>query len=215
MEFVLPPPTEEMLARRAQSDYASAEIGKKLLQGWAMLADECPRSDCYGVPLIRAPGSNLLTKKCVVCKSVYVDAPDGSGLRLLEAQSEPTSSTIVVTPSHNANGLNIGQRSPSVAPPSSSVSANVPRPISATSLLFPPASSTSGWQVPPNPSPSTLSPIQNPTIMALQTAITVLTARLNTLTSSPPPLNVVAIGEASEAISRTLEAIGNAQGLFR
>jgi hypothetical protein len=54
-EFVLPPPTEEMLARRAQSDYASAEIGKKLLQGWAMLADECPNSTCYGVPLLRPP----------------------------------------------------------------------------------------------------------------------------------------------------------------
>ena len=54
-EFVLPPPTEEMLARRAQSDYASAEIGKRLLQGWAMLADECLNSTCYGVPLLRPP----------------------------------------------------------------------------------------------------------------------------------------------------------------
>ena len=64
--FVLPPPTEAMLARRAQSDYASAEIGKKLLQGWAMLADECPNSTCYGVPLLRPPrrltDGNLSTK---------------------------------------------------------------------------------------------------------------------------------------------------------
>ena len=54
-EFMLLPPSEEVLARRAQSDYASSEIGKKLLQGWAMLADECPNSTCYGVPLLRPP----------------------------------------------------------------------------------------------------------------------------------------------------------------
>lgn len=54
-DFVLPTPTEEMLARRTQSDLASAEIGKKLLQGWTMLADECPNPACHGVPLVRPP----------------------------------------------------------------------------------------------------------------------------------------------------------------
>ena len=44
-----------MLQRRAQSDLASAEIGRRLLQGWAMLADECPNDTCYGVPLLRPP----------------------------------------------------------------------------------------------------------------------------------------------------------------
>ncbi|KAF8332805.1 uncharacterized protein EI90DRAFT_2917775 [Cantharellus anzutake] len=51
----LPPPSEEVLQRRAQSDYASAEIGKLLLRGYAMLADECPNLTCYGVPLVRPP----------------------------------------------------------------------------------------------------------------------------------------------------------------
>jgi uncharacterized Zn finger protein (UPF0148 family) len=49
--------TEEMIRRRAQSDRASAEIGNLLLQGWTMLADECPRPKCYGVPLMRPPRS--------------------------------------------------------------------------------------------------------------------------------------------------------------
>jgi uncharacterized Zn finger protein (UPF0148 family) len=49
--------TEEITRRRAQSDRASAEIGRLLLQGWTMLADECPRPSCYGVPLMRPPRS--------------------------------------------------------------------------------------------------------------------------------------------------------------
>lgn len=55
--FNLPPPTEETLRRRAQSDHASQEIGNKMLQGWTMLADECPNPTCYGIPLVRAPGA--------------------------------------------------------------------------------------------------------------------------------------------------------------
>ena len=47
--------TAELMRRRHQSDTASAEIGKRMLRGWAMLADECPNADCYGIPLVRPP----------------------------------------------------------------------------------------------------------------------------------------------------------------
>ena len=47
--------TDTILRRRQQSDRASAEIGNRLLKGWAMLADECQNPDCYGVPLVRPP----------------------------------------------------------------------------------------------------------------------------------------------------------------
>jgi len=53
--WVPPPPTAEQLRRRAQSDMASREIGAKMLRGYAMLADECPNSACYGIPLVRPP----------------------------------------------------------------------------------------------------------------------------------------------------------------
>jgi len=53
--FATPVDTEESIRRRQQSDTASAEIGKRLLKGWAMLADECPNARCYGVPLVRPP----------------------------------------------------------------------------------------------------------------------------------------------------------------
>ena len=47
--------TAELLRRRQQSDTASAEIGRRMLRGWAMLADECPGPNCYGIPLVRPP----------------------------------------------------------------------------------------------------------------------------------------------------------------
>jgi len=47
--------TEDIRRRREQSDRASQLIGTRLLQGWAMLADECPGPTCYGVPLVRPP----------------------------------------------------------------------------------------------------------------------------------------------------------------
>jgi hypothetical protein len=51
----VPAETEESVRRRHQSDTASQEIGKRLLKGWAMLADECPNMRCYGIPLVRPP----------------------------------------------------------------------------------------------------------------------------------------------------------------
>jgi hypothetical protein len=51
-DFELPPETDDMRQRREQSDRASSEIGKRLLQGWTMLGDECPNEGCYGVPLV-------------------------------------------------------------------------------------------------------------------------------------------------------------------
>ncbi|KAL1739404.1 hypothetical protein HDZ31DRAFT_23018, partial [Schizophyllum fasciatum] len=54
-DFVLPPETEESRRRRELVDAASSEIGKRLLKGWAMLSDECPSSECWGVPLVRPP----------------------------------------------------------------------------------------------------------------------------------------------------------------
>ncbi|KAH9999455.1 hypothetical protein BJV77DRAFT_977321 [Russula vinacea] len=73
--FTSPVETEESIRRRQQSDSASVEIGKRLLKGWAMLADECPSSTCYGIPLVRPPTTGRdkdLRKECVVCGTVYV-----------------------------------------------------------------------------------------------------------------------------------------------
>ena len=69
-----PADTEELLRRRQQSDAASAEIGRRLLKGWAMLADECPNVRCYGVPLVRPPkaGGGQDPRKVCAC---FMDKP--------------------------------------------------------------------------------------------------------------------------------------------
>jgi hypothetical protein len=54
-----------MRHRREQSDRASSEIGKRLLQGWTMLGDECSNEGCYGIPLVGPPRSAATAKKVI------------------------------------------------------------------------------------------------------------------------------------------------------
>lgn len=97
--FAPPVETEDMIRRRQQSDQASTEIGKRLLKGWSMLADECPNTRCYGIPLVRPPKTGidkdprkvcghlaqhnrcvqqLLDQECVICGTIYItEDPEG------------------------------------------------------------------------------------------------------------------------------------------
>ncbi|KAG1874520.1 hypothetical protein DFJ58DRAFT_650922 [Suillus subalutaceus] len=86
--FAPPIDTEETIRRRQQSDQASAEIGKRLLKGWAMLGEECPNIRCYGVPLVRPPKGGEERdprKECVICGTVYVTDVSEGWLRLVPA----------------------------------------------------------------------------------------------------------------------------------
>ncbi|KAF8517840.1 hypothetical protein JB92DRAFT_2787778 [Gautieria morchelliformis] len=103
--FAPPPNPQEMVRRRAQSDMASAEIGKRMLRGWAMLAEECPNDSCYGVPLIRPPmagGEKDPRKECVVCGHVYIYQRDAHGLDTL-VPLQVTDSATVSVPSQNVS----------------------------------------------------------------------------------------------------------------
>ncbi|KAF9515436.1 hypothetical protein BS47DRAFT_785945 [Hydnum rufescens UP504] len=124
-EVGLLPVTEDILQRRAQSDRASTEIGQRLLQGWAMLADGCPNPACYGVPLVRPPKrldeGNSGAKECVVCGTIYASGPTGNGLVPLD------SSTLAAGP---LTGV-VAPRQSSVIP------ANNSEQISAPQLLSP------------------------------------------------------------------------------
>jgi len=80
--FAPPMETAESLWRRQQSDTASSEIAKRLLKGWAMLAEECQNMRCFGVPLVRPPnarGGKDPRKECVICGTVYVSETDSNG----------------------------------------------------------------------------------------------------------------------------------------
>lgn len=65
-DFELPPETDDMRQRREQSDQASSEIGKRLLQGWTMLGDECPNDSCYGVPLVQPRATGTIDHRKVI-----------------------------------------------------------------------------------------------------------------------------------------------------
>ncbi|KAK2466150.1 hypothetical protein APHAL10511_001792 [Amanita phalloides] len=99
--------TEEIRRRREQSDRASREIGNRLLQGWTMLADECPNPTCYGVPLVRPPGGRdsrraYLSAECVICGADV----DSSGRTQTKGNNQSAgveaSSTIIPTASDPA-----------------------------------------------------------------------------------------------------------------
>lgn len=68
--------------RDAQSARASGLIGNMLLRGFSLLADSCPNSTCYGIPLVGHPrarrtgggrdaGLEDMKKECVICHRVY------------------------------------------------------------------------------------------------------------------------------------------------
>lgn len=120
--FAPPPETEQSRRRREQSDRASSEIGRRLLKGWAMLGDECPNTQCYGIPLVRpfkAGGGKdprmvcshfrlllLLIfplKECVICgKIFFADTDRAGGEQLIEGQTETVISENLETPGPTA-----------------------------------------------------------------------------------------------------------------
>jgi len=114
--FAPPVETEETRRRREQSDTASAEIGKRLLKGWAMLGDECLNPRCYGVPLVRPPivgGRKDPREECVVCGTVYVTHLDSTGRERLTPMNSNNLETAGpnVGSSSNSNQRDLGQDS--------------------------------------------------------------------------------------------------------
>ncbi|KAF8529067.1 hypothetical protein BU17DRAFT_73275 [Hysterangium stoloniferum] len=179
--FAPPPVTQHTLQRRAQSDMASAEIGKRMLRGWAMLAEECPNESCYGVPLVRPPlpGKDKDPKKeCVVCGGIYIYEYDTFGQRvLIPAIPHPPIPVNVQELSHiDSNPSTIASES-ATANPYSQVSATI----------------------------STL----NSTISSLEQALHSLAHRLSALSGQAPP-DHIKMGEVAisiEQVTNTLRAV--------
>lgn len=217
--FAPPLDTAESLRRRQQSDAASAEIGKRLLKGWAMLADECPNPGCYGIPLVRPPkpdGGKDPRKECVACGTVYVDERDASGwerLVPLEASSAshqgPSSNS---TPSGESSGepLKPQDKGKSVA---HDEIPDVPR------LSLPPIDGENAHSRMPSPevrpyetaakastAADGYSSLQAP-VGALEKALLALCERLVRLSSLPDMLDPASIAQTADAISRVIQAL--------
>ncbi|CAE6419522.1 unnamed protein product [Rhizoctonia solani] len=138
-DFVLPPPSEETLRRRAQSDRASTEIGNRMLKGWAMLADECPNDNCWAIPLVRFPRARPGAepdprKECVICGTVYVNDENG---QLVAQRTTPSRTTTAPQPQPNlVRATNAPTPQPTartVTPKASSLNASILPPTIAGS----------------------------------------------------------------------------------
>ncbi|KAI9466716.1 hypothetical protein BJY52DRAFT_1111219 [Lactarius psammicola] len=233
--FAMPAETEDSIRRRQQSDLASAEIGNRLLRGWAMLADECPRSTCYGIPLVRPPktGHEKSPKKeCVVCGTVYVTERKAQGLGSLvpvtspgSRQEEiPSSGAFLVGPNATLKGkekasdsrdapvvcLNECLRTSNSSRPAmtlSQVAHSAPSTI-GTSSVAPAVLSLSRESKPPLPSAptSTSDDVLASSCNALGATLGALSQQL-LLLSSQPILDPVSISQTADAIARTGQAL--------
>ncbi|KIJ56729.1 hypothetical protein M422DRAFT_238337 [Sphaerobolus stellatus SS14] len=202
-----PVPDPQLVAhRRAQSDMASAEIGRRMLQGWAMLAEECPNPTCYGVPLVRPPkagGEKDPRKECVVCHTVYVFETNEYGQNILVpqiSQVTPTASVPAVIPvpqlmtappRSSSSERNVNRATPpSLREEPVDNNANLPEPEAQTHLLH---------------EISTISTLAE-TISSLELSLHALSSRLASL-SSQIPLDHVKIGEVASSIQHVTDAL--------
>ncbi|KAI0254257.1 hypothetical protein BJV78DRAFT_1280275 [Lactifluus subvellereus] len=225
--LALPVETEESIRRRRQSDFASAEIGNRLLKGWAMLADECPRSTCYGIPLVRPPNSGRdkdPRKECVVCGTVYVTEKGAQGLDSLipitpsgPMQEEIAQPSLPIEGS-GATGKGKGKEKVLGNPGAPTVAPSVPPPVGTLSAAHPtvpgyPATSVFRESNPPPPTSSNLafSKLVSDDILAnsnkaLGATLSVLSQRLLLLSGQPIP-DPIAISQIADAIARTGQAL--------
>ncbi|KAI0285069.1 hypothetical protein BGY98DRAFT_450964 [Russula aff. rugulosa BPL654] len=228
--FALPVETEESIRRRQQSDFASSEIGKRLLKGWAMLADECPRNTCYGIPLVRPPTAGRdkdPRKECVVCGTIYVTETEkkAQGRGPLVPGTISGSSREEITPSsifvEGSSAAAKGKAKTSEIPAVPMVVASASPAVRISNITHPasalPATSSftreSNPPLPTSPSRrgfsepiSTSDDILANSSKALETTLSALSQRLMLL-SGQAILDPVTISQTADAIAKVGQAL--------
>ncbi|KAM5532429.1 hypothetical protein V8D89_013923 [Ganoderma adspersum] len=202
----------ELLRRRQQSDTASTEIGKRMLKGWAMLADECPGPDCYGIPLVRPPkvgGSIDPRKECVICGVVYVDEKDAFGEDHLQPlQPSPSSAATSLVPTRNPVAvipstssvlpINKGKgRTHADDPPPPEVAVN-PKYIHKSAPVYQGSSTSSALEA---------------TARSLERSLVVLSERLDSYASGPI-IDPGPISQMADAINKVSQALTQVKQLL-
>ncbi|CUA73857.1 hypothetical protein RSOLAG22IIIB_01376 [Rhizoctonia solani] len=205
-DFVLPPPSEETLRRRAQSDRASTEIGSRMLKGWAMLAEECPNDECWAIPLVRYPRARPGAepdprKECVVCGTIYVNDENG---QLVAQRATPSRTTTAPPPQSNPTR---GTSTPTPQPvprPSTAITPAIARPSTAertpVAQSLPKGSATA----------SPFGPAEN----ALSGALEALSQRMVHI-SLETDINTKQVKETAEAMETVMRALDTARNLRR
>ncbi|KAG8924545.1 hypothetical protein FRC00_005011, partial [Tulasnella sp. 408] len=216
--FILPEPSEEMLRRRAQSDLASQRIGRKMLQGYAMLGEECLNPDCIGVPLVRPPGRGGTKDprmECVICENVYTEARDPRGfttLKLVEP-SLPTASSAGNTASVTSGAIN-GSSHPIVTATESKKHAATLGPSKASQAAQRKEKDVIGTSSEvEKPGKTRNSTVTSSNVSALQDvlgsidrSLAALASRLDTLSKCDPSvLNASSFGDVAKQMNALLE----------
>jgi len=188
-----------------------------MLKGWAMLADECPNSSCYGIPLVRPPkvGSEKDPRKeCVICGNVYVDerGPYGES-RLVVLQSTTTrdnSGTDAPTVSSQYTAL------PSVSVPVSDKGKgkDTAQPAShwPPSPSNAPVQASAAYPMPLVATTTSTSSALAASAQSLELTLTSLSDRLKMLASSPV-VDPSLIGQTADAIAKVAQALAQVKQL--
>lgn len=221
--FAPPIDTEETIRRRQQSDQASAEIGKRLLKGWAMLGEECPNIRCYGIPLVRPPKSGEERdprKECVICGTLYVTDVSEGWQRLV-----PTSPAIVAG---SSSGAGNSMSSTSVTLGSRDKGKAVMRSIPSQPSPLLPASESSKLTIDiskptrelANNSerlhasiPSINAAMAYSPAQALKLSLDAMSQRLAQICETANQMDVVSIASAADAINKVAQALSQVRQL--
>ncbi|KAF8741114.1 hypothetical protein AX14_005716 [Amanita brunnescens Koide BX004] len=201
-QFIPVTDTEGLISRREQSDRASREIGTRLLQGWAMLADECPGPTCYGVPLVRPPkvgNDKNPRKECVICGVSYISEVDLNGrqrLTPLNAVNQNSDSTRAET-THGSSS----QVVPTVADVIAHDAA-----AQFTTSSFPQLMDGSYGRM-------EILQVLDKSSKSLQSALRTLSSQLETLSRQDIPANSPSIGSTADAILKVTEALSQVRQL--
>ncbi|KAJ7781328.1 hypothetical protein B0H16DRAFT_1358813 [Mycena metata] len=204
--FAPPAETEESRRRREQSDQASTAIGQRLLKGWAMLADECPNSRCFGIPLVRPPkagGEKDPRKECVICGIVYVTEVDWAGReRLVPEISADESETPVIANKSKSRAEN--EEPKSRAPHVESI-------VASPQLLPPAPVHVSGQNSASVVQSGSMYSTLEESARGLESTLRALSGRLTSLTAGQSDPS--SIGSVADAISKVVIALGHIRHL--
>ncbi|RPD61960.1 hypothetical protein L226DRAFT_535337 [Lentinus tigrinus ALCF2SS1-7] len=203
--------TAELMRRRHQSDTASAEIGNRMLRGWAMLADECPNPQCYGIPLVRPPKTGTTIdprKECVICGIVYVDETDAFGQERL----------VPMHPARPSPAATSRAPIPEVVAPTLASTASLEKgkarayPEKPTQPQVPSARERDLKAATALPHSSTSSALEA-SARSLEMSLVALSERLNAYTTAPF-IDPTPIGQTADAMSKVSQALTQVKQLL-
>ncbi|WRT68238.1 uncharacterized protein IL334_005214 [Kwoniella shivajii] len=86
--------SSEKRARSDQADDAASSISSLLLKGYSLLGDNCPNSQCRGIPLVGYPrkpdGSKDGRKMCVSCNARWIEegSIEKEGMKVINEAKE-------------------------------------------------------------------------------------------------------------------------------